>query len=468
MAQTLKLSGVVTGAGRSRIELNLPLDAGYQEKNSIYAEVSQDGRFAFSLPVTHTQFVQLRYKDQQQDLLLSPGRPLDVVWDSGRLNETIRFAGPAKQENIWIKAHLPRPAIAKNAPLSAMTKEKDSVQELLTDAHLPQDLSTALSTEISYRYAIVQFDSRDYLRFQGNQTDWLIGTDSALQTVSLPGEKELDVSPAANIFLHDKMIHDFVKMTSAIDFRKDPAAAKSRLEEIFKMPFDSINKAGNLGDDYLVSLYAHSQLSPELQERLLVNRLVSNCNETALPVARELYKVLKACNPSGSYLSYCSAKIEQLENRVSEGRNNHQIVFRQDAVLTLSGLLAPYKGKIVYLDIWGTWCGPCREELSYVPALKERFAGKDIVFLYLDMDGNDLDDRWREFVQLHAITGQHYRMNETRMETIWEAILHTSHCSRFYPSFFIFDRQGDLVKVDAKRPSEGEALYLQLEQVLKE
>ena len=42
--------------------------------------------------------------------------------------------------------------------------------------------------------------------------------------------------------------------------------------------------------------------------------------------------------------------------------------------------LAPHKGKVIYIDVWGSWCGPCREEMKHASAIKESLKGKDVVF----------------------------------------------------------------------------------------
>ena len=51
--------------------------------------------------------------------------------------------------------------------------------------------------------------------------------------------------------------------------------------------------------------------------------------------------------------------------------------------------LDEYKGKVIYLDLWATWCGPCMEELPYLDSLKEKFKSRnDIVFITLSIDEN--------------------------------------------------------------------------------
>ena len=84
----------------------------------------------------------------------------------------------------------------------------------------------------------------------------------------------------------------------------------------------------------------------------------------------------------------------------------------------MNALVKSFKGKVVYLDIWGTWCGPCKDELTYVPELKAHFKGKDVVYIYLDMDEDDKDATWREFIKVNNMEGLHLRKNRKTIEPV--------------------------------------------------
>jgi thiol-disulfide isomerase/thioredoxin len=153
-------------------------------------------------------------------------------------------------------------------------------------------------------------------------------------------------------------------------------------------------------------------------------------------------------------------RIAKLESMLAAGKENDRIVIRT-GISTLEQMLAPYKGKLVYLDIWGTWCGPCKAEMHYAPKLKEQMKGKDVVFLYLSNDRDLADKKWREYIQVNNITGEHVRITGEAIETIWQTLLPGEE-NRYYPTFFIFDREGKILIKKAKRPSEEAALYTQL------
>src|SRR5436189_5057283 len=52
----------------------------------------------------------------------------------------------------------------------------------------------------------------------------------------------------------------------------------------------------------------------------------------------------------------------------------------------LEEVLAQYKGKYIFLDLWASWCVPCMEEMPASQALKKKYPADKIVFLNLSVD----------------------------------------------------------------------------------
>ena len=162
----------------------------------------------------------------------------------------------------------------------------------------------------------------------------------------------------------------------------------------------------------------------------------------------------------------------EIESRLVKNAGNPDIVLlnKSDEINSLKELLAPYSGKVVYLDIWGTWCGPCIEQMTkHTRPLKEHFRGRsDLVYLYLAMDKDSDQEKWKQFVQLNAVTGYHLRKNDTEIASFWKELQKPEADSQFYPTYVIFDRTGKIAAHPAKRPGDTVELYAEIEEILRE
>ena len=65
------------------------------------------------------------------------------------------------------------------------------------------------------------------------------------------------------------------------------------------------------------------------------------------------------------------------------------------------------KGKVVLLDFWATWCGPCREALPHMKSIAKKFQGQPFVVLSVSLDQSE--DTWKEFIAKNEMTWLHYR-----------------------------------------------------------
>lgn len=119
-------------------------------------------------------------------------------------------------------------------------------------------------------------------------------------------------------------------------------------------------------------------------------------------------------------------------------------------------------GKVVYLDVWASWCAPCRFEIPHSLKVGNAFFNKPVAFVYLSIDTEQEASRWKKAIVQEGLTGadlQHYRLNRDT----WLAVLLTN---RAIPKYALFDKQGKLLTTDCARPSDPD-LITQLEALLK-
>lgn len=114
----------------------------------------------------------------------------------------------------------------------------------------------------------------------------------------------------------------------------------------------------------------------------------------------------------------------------------------------LDSVIAQNRGKVIYVDFWASWCGPCRAQMPDAQKLRERYRGKDVAFVYLAL--NDVQERWLEAVReehLNDACCQNYIITNPKRARFIE-----EHRITGIPRFMLFDRQGKLVDNDAPRP----------------
>lgn len=109
--------------------------------------------------------------------------------------------------------------------------------------------------------------------------------------------------------------------------------------------------------------------------------------------------------------------------------------------------LSDFKGKVLYLDFWATWCGPCKQEAPHFESLAKEFAGKDVVFLSISTD-KKLED-WNGYLKENPKDLSQYHSADEALRTGWEI--------KFIPRFVVIDKNFNIVDAYAPRPSEVKA-----------
>ena len=120
----------------------------------------------------------------------------------------------------------------------------------------------------------------------------------------------------------------------------------------------------------------------------------------------------------------------------------------------LDAILSQYKGQVVLIDIWATWCRPCRYAHRQLEPMKDN-RYKDVTFVYFTSTTSPLPD-WRQMIG--DIRGDHYYFTEEQLNTIFTQIE-----SNAYPTYLIVRRDRT---IQGKVIGFGESLYQQLDAAL--
>lgn len=124
--------------------------------------------------------------------------------------------------------------------------------------------------------------------------------------------------------------------------------------------------------------------------------------------------------------------------------------------------LSDFKGKVVYIDVWATWCGPCRSEIPHLKKLEQEYHGNtDLVFMSVSTDKAADHRKWLDMVESEELGGVQLFAGDRASADILGPYKITG-----IPRFILVGKDGNLINIAAPRPSSPEIRPL-LEKALK-
>lgn len=125
--------------------------------------------------------------------------------------------------------------------------------------------------------------------------------------------------------------------------------------------------------------------------------------------------------------------------------------------------LADLKGKYVYIDVWATWCGPCKAEIPSLKKIEKEYHGKNIAFVSMSIDDDrshggsweKANEDWKKMVVEKELGGiQIFAPNG------WKSEFVQNYKINGIPRFILVDPEGNIVSASAPRPSSEELIKL--------
>ncbi len=142
--------------------------------------------------------------------------------------------------------------------------------------------------------------------------------------------------------------------------------------------------------------------------------------------------------------------------------SNDNVQGMTDGEQILRKILEPFRGKMVLIDVWGTWCSPCKAALAHSQEEYERLKPYDMVYVYLANGSSD--ESWKNVIKQYNVQGDnvvHYNLPHDQQQAVENFLKVKS-----FPSYRLIDTEGHLLDVNAD-PRNLDALERVIRQVLK-
>lgn len=181
------------------------------------------------------------------------------------------------------------------------------------------------------------------------------------------------------------------------------------------------------------------------------------------PSIPQLYETYRAEFPNSPFLNVLEPGVKEnlrfQNSRITD--KDYHILTCDSTITSLEDAVKPFKGKVVYIDVWATWCGSCLKEFQYLPTLKEKAHNMDVVYLYISIDRPEERKKWEKTIAYHQLKGYHLLVNEKLGKSLYTELGNERQILSI-PCFVIIDKTGKIVIRHAAAPSEPEKVIEQL------
>jgi len=242
-----------------------------------------------------------------------------------------------------------------------------------------------------------------------------------------------------------------VDLDNATDFN-DYSEYQTLVHNIFKLRIYSYKVEYEFDDPWGKILADFKTIKSENIKQALAPLLIEGVSPTsAATTNKELIALIPQIIKNTELLQELNQRIN-LVNKLKSGQpfppfegvvdiNDKPISFEQ---LNL-------KGKMLFIDIWATYCPDCRKELPTLETLQQTYKGKPITFISISVDRDK--EAWKTMVKEKKLNGIHlYASPETK------ELFKKLYDLRSIPRYMLVDKEGNIISINAPMPSKGIAL----------
>lgn len=404
------------------------------------AYLDTSGHFTFYPNIEKASYCKFVHGDEQVLMYMLPLDNIQLSLDYQEFDESLIYEGSGavannyliaafleheKQEKSYVEQYSPgEDTFVQNmdAAKAALSKLYEESEAQLASNTAYADFLTTEKAKIDFSYATQMLNYESYHRYVSHNNSFKVSENfySFINDLDLDNEALLDVNEFTDF------LQSYLQFKSNEKIKED-----STLEKI---------------ENYWYIL--PMQLAPELfNNEKIVEYLEYSIfkDQVYYSGIKNTEKMQELFNQYVSNVEYKNEidSIIKIWDKVAVGKDAPDFTFTDIEGNSYS--LSDFKGKIVYIDVWATWCGPCRMEIPYLEKIEDELSGENIQFISVSID----DDKgaWEKWMN----------EKETKGLQLYAPGWQSSICQDWFihsiPRFLLIGADGKIIDNNADRPS---------------
>ncbi|HHM21071.1 MAG TPA: TlpA family protein disulfide reductase, partial [Bacteroidetes bacterium] len=408
-------------------------------------------------------------------VFLEPGRTNSLKVDMANFDKSLKFEGPHAVQNKFLNNLHREPLLLSGSELLAVRsgepdekKPKDYYHDALDNIEAEKKILNRKGKK-KFSPAFIKAMEQDITYYYTCRFSEMVAHDYRLYAQNKPSrfsskwayywEKIFEIQPIDQI---ENALTEYY--TLALDYYLGDYLLGYQGHALYPDPDLAIGEQFLEYDRLLWNEFKGKSLEYALAS-VLSQRALLGKNE---PVLFDLFNKYKNDFPNSDYLKPFEKAVAPIGESLKEKKISlPDGIIQLDTdgeINSLKEITDRFKGKVVYMDIWATWCSPCLFEFTQKKPLEKFVEGKDIVLVFISVDNEDRRERWRKIIIDNNLKGYHIMANFSLRDELIDKFGNGRNLA--LPHYVIYDKNGNLRDGNAKQPSHNNVLFQELKKYI--
>ena len=425
LANKTVVSGIITNKLGNELTIS---NADGSIKETI--RIASDGSFADTLQMKLGTYWMLDGKNAAQ-IYLETGNNIVVKYDANDFKSSLNFSGKGFETSQYLQA--------KSAKVSALMGKGTAVYLLEEAAYKEKfnEIKTAVSTLLKTSKGI----SKTYQAKEQKNINYFY-----LNKISIYQLYHRHYAKKPNFKISEGFLKDLEGLTfdREEDFLFSPSY-KKMVTSHYMEASEALAKKETLAEDIAVL-----KVMATISNQTIKNSLLYDYAKYGVTYTEELetfYTLFLEASTNETHRAAIAKSYQKLrtvaKGEVSPVFKNYENYAGGTTSLT------DLKGKYVYVDVWATWCGPCKAEIPYLKEIEKKYHKKNIAFVSVSVDKAKDHNKWKKMIVEKDLKGIQLFADKS-----WESDFVQGYLIKGIPRFILIDPNGNIINANAPRPSD--------------